>query len=96
MKIEFGEYSIQFLIFWITEKIRNSFFGNLIHGPKVTFNIHFKIGTEKAIFVYFDFDSKLKIEKKSSFFVFKFPFYFKILNYQYLALIKLTLNELIL
>ena len=35
-----------------------------IHVP---FNDHFKIVTKKAIFVYFNFDSKLKIEKRHLF-----------------------------
>ena len=38
-----------------------------IHAPKVPFNFHFKIGMEKDIFVYFNFISKLKIEKKNIF-----------------------------
>ena len=34
-----------------------------IRAPKVPFNFHFKIGMEKVIFRYFNFDSKLKIVK---------------------------------
>ena len=35
-----------------------------IRAPKVPFNFHFKIGMENDIFVYLNFDSKLKIEKR--------------------------------
>ena len=31
-------------------------------APKVPFSFHFKIGMKKEIFMYFNFDSKLKIE----------------------------------
>ena len=35
----------------------------LIRAPKVPFNFHVKSGMENDIFLYFNFDSKLKIEK---------------------------------
>ena len=36
----------------------------VIRSLKVPFNFHFKIGMENDIFVYLNFDSKLKIEKR--------------------------------
>ena len=36
----------------------------LIRAPKVPFNFQVKIGMEKHFFVYFNFISKLKIEKR--------------------------------
>ena len=44
----------------------------LIRAPKVPFNVHVKSGMENDIFFYFNFDSKLKIEKFLSFFNFQF------------------------
>ena len=44
----------------------------LIRAPKVPFNFHVKSGMENDIFLYFNFDSKLKIEKFLSFFNFQF------------------------
>ena len=46
-----------------------------ICAPKVPFNFHFKIGVEKVIFVYFNYNSKLKIEKRYLFFNFQFSIY---------------------
>ena len=43
-----------------------------IRAPKVPFNFQFKIEMEKDIFANFNFDSKLKIEKR--FFIFNFQF----------------------
>ena len=47
--------------FKIEMKIENNV--NLIRAPKVPFSFHFKIGMQKDIFRYFNFDSKLKIKK---------------------------------
>ena len=46
-----------------------------IRAPKVPFNFHYKILMKKAIFVYFNFDSKLKIEKRHFFFNFRFSIF---------------------
>ena len=35
-----------------------------IRALKVPFSFHFKIGMENDIFVYFNFDAKLKIQKR--------------------------------
>ena len=43
-----------------------------IHAPKVPFNFHFKIGMKNDIFVYLNFDSKLKIEKRQFHFISKY------------------------
>ena len=44
-------------------------------APKVPFNFLFKIEMEKDIFAYFNFNSKLKIEKRYFFFNFQFSIF---------------------
>ena len=64
----------QFSFFWNYWKLNKNEMDVFVHGcflthgftiraPKVPFNFHFKIGMDKNIFRYFNFDSKLKIEK---------------------------------
>ena len=48
---------------------------NPIRAPKVPFNFHYKIVMKKAIFAYFNFESKLKIEKRHFFFNFQFSIF---------------------
>ena len=67
---------------------------------KVPFNFRFKIGMENDIFVYLNFDSKLKIEKrqfsifieklKNKIFVFGFSIFILFQNTK-LPVIKLTI-----
>ena len=51
------------LIFVSILKLRHKKRKKSIRAPKVPFNFHFKIGMENEIFVYLNFDSKLKIER---------------------------------
>ena len=101
LKLKNGKWKIFKIHFVFRSKIILSVHGfhfvSWIRAPKVPFNFQFKIEMEKDIFANFNFDSKLKIEKrffifnfqflienwktKSSFFIFQFSFYFKILIY---------------
>ena len=45
-----------------------------IRAPKVPFNFQLKIEMEKGIFTHFNFNSKLKIDKRYFFFDFQFLF----------------------
>ena len=47
----------------------------LIRAPKVPFNFKIKIGMKKSIFAHFNFNSKLKIEKRHFFFNFQFSIF---------------------
>ena len=59
---KFSIFSFQFFLRKL--KIENWFLIRApIRTPKVPFNFHFTIGMENDIFRYFNFDSKLKIEK---------------------------------
>ena len=54
---------------------------NIIRAPKVPFSFQFKIEMKKGIFAHFNFNSKLKIEKRHFFFNFTFPiFIYKLKN----------------
>ena len=63
-----------FKIRFVFKSKNELYFRYSIRAPKVTFNFHFKIRMKKVIFVYFNFDSKLK---KTIFFSI-FNFYSKI------------------
>ena len=66
-------------VLFLNQKTNYTFGTWIIRAPKVPFNFHFKTGMEKAIFMYFNFDSKLKIQKRQFFFQFLiFNFYSKI------------------
>ena len=54
---------------------------NIIGTPKVLLNFQFKIEMKKGIFAHFNFNSKLKIEKRHFFFNFPIPiFIYKLKN----------------
>ena len=61
-KNEFEYFDFCFLKLILNQnRFQKSFFS--IRALKVPFNFHFKIRMKKEIFMYFNFDSKLKIEK---------------------------------
>ena len=63
VKLKIQKQQINNFLIWFNSKIGWYFWSKKILASKVPFNFHFKVEMEKDIFVYFNFDSKLKIEK---------------------------------